>query len=67
MKAIEVGLRNPYLVLVVVLGVIVVGVTAMTRIPADLLPQFDTPAVHFRPRHARECRVGYCWRLRWRR
>ncbi len=45
MKAIEVGLRNPYLVLVMVLGVIVVGVTAMTRIPADLLPQFNTSAV----------------------
>ncbi|MFQ5501390.1 MAG: efflux RND transporter permease subunit [Phycisphaerae bacterium] len=45
MKAIEVGLRNPYLVAVAVLSVIVVGVVAMTRIPADLLPVFDTPAV----------------------
>jgi multidrug efflux pump subunit AcrB len=45
MKAIEVGLRNPYLVIVVVLAVVVVGVTSMTRIPADLLPQFNTPAV----------------------
>jgi multidrug efflux pump subunit AcrB len=45
MRAIEVGLRNPYLVLVLVLGVIVIGVTAMTRIPADLLPEFKTPAV----------------------
>jgi len=41
MRAIEVGLKNPYLVLVLVLGVIVVGVTAMTRIPADLLPEFN--------------------------
>ena len=45
MKAIEVGLRNPYLIAVVVLALIVVGVTTMTRIPADLLPQFNTPAV----------------------
>ena len=45
MKAIEIGLKNPYLVAVVVLAVVVVGVTAMSRIPADLLPQFDTPAV----------------------
>ncbi len=45
MKSIEAGLRNPHLVAVVVLAVIVVGVTAVTRIPADLLPQFETPAV----------------------
>ena len=45
MKAIEVGLRNPYLVIVLVLAVAVIGITAMTRIPADLLPQFNTPAV----------------------
>jgi multidrug efflux pump subunit AcrB len=45
MKAIDIGLRNPYLVTVVVLAVFVVGVTAMMRIPADLLPIFKTPAV----------------------
>jgi len=45
MKAIEVGLRNPYLVAVVVMAVMVVGGVSMTRIPADLLPQFNTPAV----------------------
>ena len=45
MKAIEVGLKNPYLVVVMVLAVIVVGLVAMNRLPADLLPQFDTPAV----------------------
>ena len=45
MKAIEVGLKNPYFIAVVVLALIVVGVTTMTRIPADLLPQFNTPAV----------------------
>ncbi len=45
MKAIEVTLRNPHLVVVLVLGVLIVGVTSAMRLPADLLPQFDTPAV----------------------
>ncbi len=45
MKAIEVGLKNPYLVVVLVLAIAVVGGVSMTRIPADLLPQFNTPAV----------------------
>ncbi len=45
MKAIEVGLRNPYLVAVMVLAVIVVGAVSLNRLPADLLPQFKTPAV----------------------
>lgn len=45
MKAIDVSLRNPYLVTVFVLAVFVVGITAMMRIPADLLPIFKTPAV----------------------
>jgi multidrug efflux pump subunit AcrB len=45
MKATEIGLKNPYLVIVLVLAVIVVGVTSLLRIPADLLPEFKTPAV----------------------
>ena len=45
MKAIEVGLKNPYLVAVAVMAVVVVGVVSMGRLPADLLPQFNTPAV----------------------
>ncbi len=45
MKIIDIGLRNPYLVAVAALGVAVVGATSLTRIPADLLPQFTTPAV----------------------
>ncbi len=45
MKAIEVTLRNPYLVVVLVLATAVVGIRSMMDIPADLLPQFDTPAV----------------------
>ncbi len=45
MKAIEVTLRNPYLVIVLVLATAVVGVRSMMEIPADLLPQFETPAM----------------------
>ncbi|MHC5109907.1 MAG: efflux RND transporter permease subunit [Planctomycetota bacterium] len=45
MKAIDVTLRNPYLVVVLVLATAVVGFRSMREIPADLLPQFDTPAV----------------------
>ncbi len=45
MRAIDVSLRNPHLVAVVVLAVFVVGGWSLTRIPADLLPQFETPAV----------------------
>ncbi len=45
MKAIEVTLRNPYLVVVLVLATAVVGVRSMQEIPADLLPQFETPAM----------------------
>ncbi|MFQ5463308.1 MAG: efflux RND transporter permease subunit [Phycisphaerae bacterium] len=45
MKAIETTLRNPYLVVVLVLATAVIGVRSMMDIPADLLPQFDTPAV----------------------
>ncbi len=45
MRAIEVGLKNPYLVVVLVLAVFVIGGMSMTQIPADLLPQFNTPAV----------------------
>ncbi len=45
MKAIEVTLKNPYLVVVLVLATVVVGVRSMRDIPSDLLPQFNTPAV----------------------
>ncbi len=45
MKAIEVALKNPYLVVVLVLATAVVGVRSMLDIPSDLLPQFNTPAV----------------------
>ena len=45
MNIIEAGLKNPYMVIVGALTVGVVGVTAVTKIPADLLPEFKTPAV----------------------
>lgn len=42
---IRTALKNPYLVIVVALGVLVVGITSYQEIPADLLPIFKTPAV----------------------
>lgn len=45
MKALEAGLKNPYVIVVAALAVVVVGILSVTRLPADLLPQFKTPAV----------------------
>jgi multidrug efflux pump subunit AcrB len=42
---INAALRNPYLVVVISLALVVVGVTSYQKIPADLLPIFKTPAV----------------------
>lgn len=42
---VRVALKNPYLIIVVALAVSVLGGYAYRQIPADLLPQFDTPAV----------------------
>ena len=42
---ISVALRNPYLVVVLALLLLVLGVVCYTEIPADLLPIFETPAV----------------------
>ena len=39
------SLRNPYLVIVMALAIVVLGVFAYTKVPADLLPQFETSAV----------------------
>ncbi len=39
------SLRSPYLVVVLVLAVLVVGITSYLELPADLLPIFKTPAV----------------------
>lgn len=42
---IRAALRNPYLVIVLVLAILLVGLTVAGRIPADILPIFRTPAV----------------------
>ncbi len=42
---IQFALRNPYAIVVAALTTIVLGITAVQRIPADLLPIFKTPAV----------------------
>lgn len=42
---IRAALRNPHLVIVLVLAVILVGGTVAIRMPADILPIFKTPAV----------------------
>lgn len=42
---IKAALKNPYLVIVLGLGTIVLGLFSATKIPADLLPQFNTSAV----------------------
>ncbi|MAB88783.1 MAG: acriflavin resistance protein [Planctomycetes bacterium] len=39
------ALANPYLVVVFVLAVMVIGVVSAARLPSDLLPLFKTPAV----------------------
>src|SRR5260370_28095007 len=42
---VRLALRNPYLVSVVVLAILLVGGTVALRMPADILPIFKTPAV----------------------
>ncbi|MGH7839746.1 MAG: efflux RND transporter permease subunit, partial [Candidatus Binataceae bacterium] len=42
---IRAALRNPYLVVVMVLAILLLGVMAALRMPADILPIFKTPAV----------------------
>src|SRR5438093_9996406 len=39
------ALRNPYAVIVMALAIVVIGVTAITRLATDILPTFKTPAV----------------------
>jgi len=41
----RIALRNPYLVVVAALAVTVLGAYTYTKLPADLLPQFETSAV----------------------
>jgi multidrug efflux pump subunit AcrB len=39
------AIKNPYVVVVAVLAIAVIGYASYDRIPADLLPVYDTPAV----------------------
>ncbi|MBI3098118.1 MAG: efflux RND transporter permease subunit [Planctomycetes bacterium] len=45
MWLVRLALRNPYVVVVLTLAIVVLGVTLGARIPVDMLPQFKTPAV----------------------
>ena len=42
---VKAALKNPYAVVVLALAILVIGVTAITRLPTDILPTFKTPAV----------------------
>src|SRR5260370_2134207 len=42
---VKAALKNPYAVVVMALAILVIGLTAITRIPTDILPSFKTPAV----------------------
>src|SRR5438093_6574041 len=46
---VRLALRNPYAVMVMVLGVVLIGLTAVSRIPTDILPLFKTSAVQILP------------------
>ena len=39
------SLNNPYAIIVMALAILVIGLTAITRLPTDILPTFKTPAV----------------------
>src|SRR5438876_6752927 len=39
------ALNNPHAVIVFALAILVIGLTAVRRLPTDILPQFKTPAV----------------------
>lgn len=45
MNLIKSSLKEPYAVVVISLIVVVIGLTALSRLPADILPIFKTPAV----------------------
>jgi multidrug efflux pump subunit AcrB len=44
-KLVDTALRAPYTVVVGVLAIAVLGLTCLSRMPVDILPQFRTPAV----------------------
>src|SRR6266478_4033073 len=44
-KLVRFALDSPHTIIVGVLAVVVLGVTSAARMPIDILPQFQTPAV----------------------
>src|SRR3989449_2137204 len=42
---VKAALKNPHAVIVLALAILVIGLTAIYRLPTDLLPTFKTPAV----------------------
>jgi CzcA family heavy metal efflux pump len=42
---VKAALKNPYAVIVLALTILVIGVTAISKLPTDILPTFKTPAV----------------------
>ncbi|MBI3876072.1 MAG: efflux RND transporter permease subunit [Verrucomicrobia bacterium] len=42
---VKASLKNPYAIVVMALAILVIGVTAITKLPTDILPTFKTPAV----------------------
>ena len=45
MWLIKASLRNPYMVLALVFGILILGILAASKIPIDILPVFKAPAV----------------------
>src|SRR5881398_1830049 len=42
---VKAALKNPYAVIVLALAILVIGLTAIWKLPTDILPTFKTPAV----------------------
>ena len=42
---VQAALKNPFAVAVMALVIVIIGVTVLNRIPVDILPSFQTPAV----------------------
>src|SRR5712691_13222136 len=42
---VKTALKNPHAIIVLALAILVIGLTAIFRLPADILPTFKTPAV----------------------
>ncbi len=45
MGLVRLALRNPHAVAVMALGILLIGLTVVVRVPTDILPTFRTPAV----------------------